>query len=73
MIVGELIPTDSHAYELCRLAISNTSLRQMKHRVATILSDFYTFANNNITPYLQYLGCGECLWPLIGKILTVRE
>ena len=70
VMVGELVPIDSPAFEVCKLAISNTSLRQMKHRMATTFSDFFTFANNNTTPYLQYLGCGTCLWPLIGEFIN---
>ena len=66
-IIERYVPSDTPQYEKCRLIVSNSTLQQLRHRLACFLSEIFILNKHKTPLYDSYISNGLFLWSLTGK------
>ena len=67
MLIERFVPVESPEYEMCRIQVTNTTSRQLRHQLASFCSEIKIISENLIPKYRSYISNGGFLWSLVGK------
>ena len=67
MLINQFIPENTTEYEQCRIIVTNSTTRQLRHRLASFFSEIYIMVHNMVPIYESYIDNAGFLWSLVGK------
>ena len=72
LLLEQFVAPGTAEYEMCRMQVTNSTTKQLRHHLASFCSDLYIISNNMAPVYEDYVSNAGCTWSLIGK-LTLRR
>ena len=67
LLLEQFVPPGSEEYEMCRLQVTNSTTKQLRHRLASFCSELHLISNNLAPVYEKYISDAGCTWSLTGK------
>ena len=67
-VIEKFVDSNSDEYEKCRIQVSNSTVQQLRSRLACLVSDLYIYANRRTPFHETFCSTAEWLWPITGKI-----
>ena len=72
-LIEPFVPVSTAEYEMCRMQITNSTTKQLRHYLASFCSELHIISNNLVPVYENYISNAGCTWSLTGSYLNIMN